>query len=185
MKIVVPPEAEPVTVEELREQLRVDDDHEDALLAAKITAARRHVENLTGLAIAPATYEVTFDRFPSGELKMPKAPLISVAAVQFVDLTGAELTVDPASYAVDTASPDGWIVPVTGFSWPRTMATIGAVRIRFVAGFENVPETLREAILQLAAWWYEHREAATLDGTPRPVPFSVEELVAGHREYTF
>lgn len=185
MKIVIPPGAEPVTIAELKDQLRVDHDHEDALLAAKITAARRHVENLTGIAIAPATYEETFDRFPSGEIKLPKSPLISVASVKFTDPDGVEQAVDPTSYSVDTASPEGWVVPVAGFSWPSTMATIGAVRIRFVAGHEDVPETLREAILQLAAWWYEHREAVTLDGNPRTVPFSVAELAEGHREWTF
>lgn len=185
MKIVIPPEEEPVTVEELKEQLRIDHDAEDALLAAKITSARRHMENLTGTAIAVATYEFRLDRFPSVEIKVPRGPLVSVASVNFVGLDGNETQVDPSNFEVDTASPEGWIVPVTGFSWPDTMATIGAVRIRIVAGYDDVPETIREAILQLAAWWYEQREAATMEGDPRAVPFSVQELTDGHREWTF
>lgn len=185
MKLVVPPEHEPVTIAELKEQLRIDHYDEDALLAAKITAARRHVENLTGIAVPLATYEFRLDRFPPAEIRVPRAPLVSVASVAFVGSNGVEATVDAASYEVDTASPEGWILPVAGFTWPATLATANAVRIRFVAGFEEVPETLREAILQLAAWWYEQREAATMEGDPRAVPFSVQELTDGHRERTF
>ena len=181
MKIVIPPEAEPVTIAELKEQLRIDHSDEDALLGAKITAARRHVENLTGTAIAPATYEFFLDSFPLAEIELPRAPVISVSTVSYIGADGIE--VNATDYEVDTASPRGWIVPTA--AWPTAMATINAVRVRFVAGYETAPESLREANLHLAAWWYENREAASLDGTPRAVPFSVAELVNEHREWTF
>ncbi len=183
-RIVVPPSDEPVTLGDLKEQLRIDHGEEDALLTMKITAARQHIENLTGLAIPLATYEFRLDRFPAAEIKVPRAPLVSVASVNFVGPDGIEAQVDAGSYEVDTASPEGWIAPVSGFSWPSTMQTINAVRVRFVAGYEDVPETLKEAILQLAAWWYESREAVA-DEARVPVPFSVQELVAEHREWTF
>lgn len=38
-----------------------------------------------------------------------------------------------------------------------------------------------EAMLQLAAYWYEQRESAS-DVTMRPVPFGVYDLLASHRE---
>ena len=46
-----------------------------------------------------------------------------------------------------------------------------------------VPPDLVEAVLQLAAWWYEVREAAG-DGA-REVPFSVTDIVTSHREWSF
>ncbi len=185
-QLVTPPEAEPVTLAELKAQLRVDHGDEDAIIEAKISAARRHVEDLTGRTLALATYEFFLDGFPAAEIEVPRSPLVSVDSVNFVAPNGSEVTVSPSEYEVDTASPTGWIVPHAGFSWPETMKRINAVRIRFVAGYapDDVPGSLKEAILQLAAWWYEQRETATVDGSPRETPFGVTAIINEHREWT-
>ena len=48
---------------------------------------------------------------------------------------------------------------------------------------DPVPPALVEAVSQLAAWWYEQREAAG-DGA-REVPFGVREIITEYREFTF
>ena len=53
------------------------------------------------------------------------------------------------------------------------------------AGMTPLPLPLKLAILQLAAWWYLHRETAALEGRPVETPFGVRELVAEYREWTF
>jgi uncharacterized phage protein (predicted DNA packaging) len=50
-------------------------------------------------------------------------------------------------------------------------------------GQEPVPPVLVEAVSQLAAWWYENREAAS--DTARVLPFGVTEIVNEYREFTF
>lgn len=47
----------------------------------------------------------------------------------------------------------------------------------------TVPPDLVEAVLQLAAWWYEAREAAG-EGA-RDVPFNVREIVTEYRAWSF
>jgi len=47
----------------------------------------------------------------------------------------------------------------------------------------NVPPALLEAVLQLATWWFENREAAT--DLSRELPFGVREIVNEYREWTF
>lgn len=49
----------------------------------------------------------------------------------------------------------------------------------------DVPEPLREAIMQLAAWWYEQREAAVIGDQVRRAPFSVAEIAQEYREWSF
>lgn len=50
-------------------------------------------------------------------------------------------------------------------------------------GQEPVPPALKEAVLQLACWWFENREAAT--DLSRILPFGVTEIVSEYREWTF
>ncbi|TJZ93847.1 phage gp6-like head-tail connector protein [Paracoccus gahaiensis] len=55
-----------------------------------------------------------------------------------------------------------------------------------IAQFEvahAVPPDLREAVMQLAAWWYENREAVMERGAP--LPFGVAEIIDAHRDRSF
>lgn len=57
-----------------------------------------------------------------------------------------------------------------------------SMRTRFLT-VEGIPPALKEAVLQLAAWWFENREAAT--DMSRELPFGVREIVTEYREWTF
>jgi hypothetical protein len=46
-----------------------------------------------------------------------------------------------------------------------------------------VPADLCEAVLQLAAWWYENRETAGPGA--KEVPFGVSDIVMGRRDWSF
>lgn len=48
---------------------------------------------------------------------------------------------------------------------------------------DPIPEALKEAVLQLAAWWFENRETVT--DRDRRLPFGVSEIVNEYREWTF
>lgn len=48
---------------------------------------------------------------------------------------------------------------------------------------DAVPADLREAIMQLAAWWYENREAVMEPGAP--LPFGVADIIDANRDWTF
>lgn len=50
-------------------------------------------------------------------------------------------------------------------------------------GQEPVPPSLVQAVLMLAAHWYEMREAT--GPAVQEVPFGVREIVTGYREFTF
>lgn len=48
---------------------------------------------------------------------------------------------------------------------------------------EPVPADLKEAVLQLAAWWFENREATT--ESAKLLPFGVSEIIDAYRGWTF
>lgn len=51
------------------------------------------------------------------------------------------------------------------------------------AGQEPVPADLKEAVLQLAAWWFDNREATTENA--KLLPFGVSEIIDAYRGWTF
>ena len=52
-------------------------------------------------------------------------------------------------------------------------------------GQEPVPPALAEAVCQLAAWWYESREAVNVGNIVTSIPYGVSEIVTEYREFTF
>lgn len=50
---------------------------------------------------------------------------------------------------------------------------------------EPIPDALVEAVSQLAAFWYEQREAANIGIVSTPIPFGVSQIVNEFREFTF
>lgn len=49
----------------------------------------------------------------------------------------------------------------------------------------TVPADLELAVLQLAADWYENREASLVGVSAQAIPFGVREIVNEYRNYTF
>jgi uncharacterized phiE125 gp8 family phage protein len=103
----------------------------------------------------------------------PRNPLLGVSEIKYIDLNGVMQTLDPAKYIIDTSGPQGRISPAFGLYWPATQMRIDAVKVKFTAGYAQVPSLIRLAICELAAAWYDQREAVTWD-KPLEVPFGVK-----------
>jgi hypothetical protein len=188
LQLVTPPVAEPVTLAQAKSQCRVDFSDDDALFAVYITAARQYCERYTHRAFFNQTWMRTLDFFPLswGEetlnpaarsdypfffwdrltIDIPRASLVSVTSITYVDGTGETQTLPSTAYNVDITSIPGRIAPSWGNIWPETPNYVpGNVKITFVAGsfgdgveVNNCPQTVVMAILLLVSHWYEHRE---------------------------
>lgn len=49
--------------------------------------------------------------------------------------------------------------------------------------FEPVPAAITQAVLMLAAYWYEIREAAVVGGNAYAIPFGVHDLLQAYRRW--
>lgn len=67
VKLITPPDDEPVTLAEAKSHLRVDDDYlaQDADILDAIAGAREQAENITRRALVRQQWQLTCDRFPS------------------------------------------------------------------------------------------------------------------------
>lgn len=186
VRIITPVATEPITIAEVRQHLRLPENStEDALLMSLITTARSFCENYTRRALAEQTLEAYLDRFPvSGVIVLPCPPLRSVIEIGYKDSTGEESILPTADYLVDADYEPGRVLPAYGTIWPVfTPYPTSPIRIRFVAGYWELPVSIRLAMLLLIGHWYENREAT---GTASSViDFSVHALLAPYRVEVF
>jgi uncharacterized phiE125 gp8 family phage protein len=160
LRLITPPASLPVTLAAAKAWLRVDHADDDDAIAALLGAAVNLLDGRNGIlgrALEAQTWELVLDRFPVAEIRLPLGPVASVTSVAFTDPEGAEDTVSAEDFELDNVSGfEGWVVPRAGFSWPATMETINAVRVRFVAG-TGTPEGVRQALLDMVAARYDTR----------------------------
>ncbi len=174
---------EPVSLAEAKAFLRLDDGAEDGLVTTLIGAARLHVEGITGRALLAQRWRVVLDQWPeNGQVKLPVTPFISVAQINAYDVDGMAHTVPLVQFS---SEPDRLILPRVLGGVP-VLRGRHAIEIDYVAGFgtepEDVPADLRQALLVLVAYWFEHRDAVIVAGSGAVVPTGFDRLVAVHKQ---
>jgi len=142
----------PLELAEIKAHLRIDVDAEDALLQAYSDAAFDYAEQFTRRALATQTWDLFLDKFPA-VISVPLPPLQSVT-VTYTDTAGNVQTFEDFTVA------GSHIVPGTNF--PPTLDIPHAVKVRFVAGYPELPASVRIAMLLIVGDLYEHREAQGL-----------------------
>ena len=177
--LVSPPAAPPVTLDALREHLRITEPEEDAYLADLLAAAAAHVEHASGRKLITQTWRRYADRLPSDRsIALHLGPIRSVEAVTVYDRDGTPSQLIPAD----------WRLIDECLRLAGSVSAPNGIEIDVVCGYgdasTDVPDHLRRAILMLAAHWYEFRGAVAPKDQPVSLPPGFEALVAPYRRVT-
>lgn len=180
-----PPLEEPVSLDEARRFLRLDQTNEDELLAMLLTAARLMVEAACGRCLVEQHWRLVLDHWPpSGEIRLPLSPVSAVTAARVYDAAGATTGLAIELFALDPAADP----PLLRFGrpLPQPGRRSGAIEIDLVAGYgptaAHVPAPLRQAVLRLAARWFEQRgDVPSRDA--EALPATIAALVAPYRRW--
>jgi uncharacterized phiE125 gp8 family phage protein len=187
LKLKTAPAIAPLTLVEAKAHCRVDHSDDDAMISGLIDAAVSHLDGHSGVlgrCMIEQTWELYYDNFPSGPLRIPLGNLMAITTVEYVDpISAIYVTWDAANYEVDSVSVDGWVIPVD--VWPTPMDTSNAIRVTFTAGYgaaaADVPAAIRAAMLLLIGHWYANREAVVIGETPTPLPMAANALITPFR----
>ncbi len=180
------PALEPVSLAETKAHLRIDGTAEDALLQSLIITSRLHIEAALGLALITQSWGCFLDRWPkAGRLVLPLRPVAAISHVRIWSDDGTSETLDPARFLLDGQGAPPRLVALDSTLDLARRRAINGIEIGFTAGFggapEDVPATIRHALLLLVAHWYENREPVQIGQSVAAVPAMVSELLGPYR----
>jgi uncharacterized phiE125 gp8 family phage protein len=174
-------------VEALKRHLRMgtgfaEDTVQDAVLASFLRAALAAVEARTGKALIARPFVLTLHRWrdPAAQA-LPVAPVTQIAELVLVDGFGAAQVIAPERYRLER-DPVAPLLRARGAALPA-IPSDGAAEIRFTAGygavFDALAADLAQAVLLLAAHYYEYRDETALG--QGCMPFGVTALLQRYR----
>jgi uncharacterized phiE125 gp8 family phage protein len=181
----VPQTALPVL--HFKEHLRLgtgfaDDGLQDGVLEGFLRAALAAIEGRTGKVLIEREFSWTIPAWRGLDRQvLPVAPVSAIAGVVLVDAMGSEVVVDPAGWRLQPDMQRPLLVAM-GAVFPSVPSN-GAARIGFLAGFgpdwSDLPPDLAQAVLMLAAHYYEYRQDTALGAGC--MPFGVTALIERFR----
>ena len=181
------PAGYPLLIDEIKEHLKISHSHEDAYLMGLMQASISTIEAYAGIAVMERQVDVFLDDWPGGRTTywwdgMQSGSLHDSHNDLDLASRGVLLPVAPVSQiielAVYDASDTAAVMPVTGYRlqpgllprlvlntgsiWPRPGRSVDGIRIRVLAGFggswNDIPASIKQAILQHISYQYFHRE---------------------------
>lgn len=182
LQLLEAPATTPVTLAEVKEQLRIEHTDDDALLARLINVAVAYTDaqGVLGQAMISQKWGQWVHSVPPQSVRLSLGPVIQVDAVKYYDADGVLQTDTLSNYQITGVGFATQIGPKEGFNWPVTQDRADAIRIDFTAGYgtttADIPETLRHAMLMLIGHWYDNRENTMMDELS-DIPYGFDALL--------
>jgi len=180
----VPPTSAVVSIDQIREWLRVVDGLEDIDLARLVSAATDYVEDKARVCLAPRTVAVTMHHFPASGWIIPVSPVIELTSLAYKDEAGQTQIVDSGDYFLFPDEFQPSIYLRNDKDWPSDkIAEAGSVTLTLRAGYDTaIPEQALTAIRFMASHWYEHRVPVDVVQT-YTVPHAFDSIIQSIKRY--
>lgn len=157
-----------LTLAEAKADLKVDQSTDESLIALKLDAAERAVEEYTNRRFMKTVLDFTLSGFPEGGIVLPVSPVISVDSVKYYDGDNVQQTWAATNYWYNVSSNP----TVIQYDSPPSVRDnrTDVVTVRFTVGYSNeaatatqqaaVPPPLKQAVLHLLNDLYYARQDA-------------------------
>lgn len=186
-KVVTAPVNKPVSLSDMKTQLRVDTSDDDDLINGYIDASADYFKHYLRRSLITETIELSADGFVRSEddddlgllrlgagthygsrehilnrpneIELPFLPIQSITSVKTFNRSNIESTFDASNYNLDEQG--GRLYLNEGVSWPDNLRDREAVKIVYVAGYgddpADIPSIIRQAIKEHVSMMYDCR----------------------------
>lgn len=179
----------PISLDEAKAHLRIQQDAEDSLIASLIQAVTDYFDVPNGV-IGKALYTQTWalsvpnvdERF---RIVLPITPVQSVSTITYYDGSNVQQSLTVGDFHLYGNEDWAYLYPKDGISWPGVFSREDAITVTFVAGFgaaAAVPQGIKQAMLLLLSHWYENRSSSIVGTSAQEMPTSVQSLVNLYRK---
>ena len=182
-RLVTAPATEPLTLSEVKIELKVDDSNEDDFITSLIVASRMWVEGHFWVPLISQTWAMQFDKSELNTLiwNVNKAPLISFSSVTYYDSNNELQTLAATQYETDIyGSPARFRIK----SVPNVYDRMNALQLNFVCGYANaaaVPQPIKQALYMIIGHLYENRQDVITGTQVNEIPMASEYLLQPYR----
>ena len=156
LRLITPAVAEPLTLDQAKAFLRIDQTADDVAITTAITVARQAAESYLRMAILPQTFEYVIGT-PScvAALQLPWGPAQSIVEVVLTDAGGDDATLASDVYRL---SIDGFVVLFA------SSPTGARLTVQYVAGayasVDVIPAPILQGMLHHIAVMMEDRDGS-------------------------
>ena len=175
------PLLEPVSLEEVKQHLRITDTSEDTLIESLISVAREWCETYENRVYTETLIEAHYNNI-SHEMVLPINPVISIDKIEYKNSLGIYELVSEGDYEIDSYSFVAYIYFVNP-SYAIASNVINPVRVTYKAGYlddpssgEVLPARVKHSIKLIVAHLFEHREQVS-ETSLNTIPFSAKNLL--------
>lgn len=160
--------------------MRVEGNHDDALITGLVAAATDHLDGWSGVlgrALVTQTWQQDFAGF--GCMRLRLDPVASIAGIDYFDAENQQRELAAETYALRVDQRGAYVDLAVNGIWPQTFMRVDAVSVRYVAGsgVADVPAAIKVAIMLMVATWYNNPEGVS-DTAGVELPHAARALIA-------
>ncbi|NYT43109.1 phage gp6-like head-tail connector protein [Sphingomonas sp. R-74633] len=188
--VVTPPATPVISLEAAKKHLRVDGNDDDTLIAGYVAAVANHLSSVDqevrgalGRSLGKRELEARFSA-PRGRIMLPFPPVIELISVKYLDRDNVEQVADLEDFELLGAE---LVAAGPLFPWENGNMRREAIRVRYRAGYDEIPAEISTAMLLMVGDLYANRES-TIAGSSAaaieiPMSTNVKALLDPVRVY--
>ena len=151
----------PISLPDLKDQLRIDHSDQDRMLIGKIKAAVSEIEAYIDGPVIQRSMTLKLSAWED-EIQLLPGPVLAIVSIRYYDTDNVQQTLDAADYELYEENRIDRLVAVS--DWPVVYDRKDAIEIVYQAGLAasvtQVPTNVKEAVLLRASTRYSMPEEA-------------------------